>query len=105
MGGDKEKADHFINKLGDNLNHVAGSPILALRNLLIKLKNDDNYHLSKGQITWAVLYSWNNLVQGKPISRINVRERTKKSDNIIILDVNGKPIDFKKYRNIFYNFS
>ncbi len=103
MSGSEEKVDYFIKALGDGLGMQIGSPIIALRNLLLRVKNDDRYHLSKGQILWSILHAWNKFISGCQISRINPTERTSKSEILLILDYLGNPIDTEELSNRFYN--
>lgn len=70
----REKSNEFLTKLctGDNL--TKNSPILALRNRLIKAKIDNTYHLTSDMLVKNIIYCWEKFVNGENVKVIKVPE-------------------------------
>jgi hypothetical protein len=71
---DREKSYDFLSRLctGDNL--VNGSPILALRNKLIKAKIDKTYHLTGETLIKNIVYCWEKFINGETVKVIKLPE-------------------------------
>jgi hypothetical protein len=71
---DKEKSFEFLSKLstGDNLTN--NSPILALRNKLIKAKIDKTYYLTPDMLIKNIVYCWEKFLNGESVKVIKLPE-------------------------------
>jgi hypothetical protein len=71
---DKEKSYEFLSKLstGDSLTN--NSPILALRNKLIKAKIDKTYYLTPDMLIKNIVYCWEKFINGDSIKVIKLPE-------------------------------
>lgn len=71
---DKEKSFEFLSKLstGDNLTN--NSPILALRNKLIKAKIDKTYYLTPDMLIKNIVYCWEKFLNGDSVKVIKLPE-------------------------------
>lgn len=71
---DKEKSFDFLSKLctGDNL--MTGSPILALRNKLIKAKIEKSYHIGNDLLIKNIAYCWEKYLKGESVKIIKLPE-------------------------------
>lgn len=61
----KTDANEFVSKLCSGIGLEEGSPILALRNKLIKAKANDRYKLTKKDIVQYIILSWNKYRDGE----------------------------------------
>lgn len=71
---DKEKSYEFLTKLctGDSLSNQ--SPILALRNKLIKAKIDKTYHITPDLLIKNIVYCWEKFIRGENVKVIKLPE-------------------------------
>jgi hypothetical protein len=71
---DRDKSYEFLSKLatGDNLTNT--SPILALRNKLIKAKIDNTYYLTPDMLIKNIVYCWEKFINGEKVQKIKLPE-------------------------------
>lgn len=72
-----EKANDFLIKLCSGLNLTNGSPIIALRNKLIKSKSDPTYRLTNELLIKNILYCWEKHLKGDKVVKIKIPEDYK----------------------------
>jgi len=70
---DKDKADYFIEKISTGIDLGENSPIIALRNKLIKAKTNNRYKLTNMAMLENVVQSWNYLREGSEVKNIRIK--------------------------------
>jgi hypothetical protein len=71
---DTKLADEFISKLCTGVGLEEDSPIVVLRNKLIKTKFDKNYVIKNEELLKIICYSWEKFITGKKIKTIKLPE-------------------------------
>lgn len=71
---DREKSYEFLSKLSNGENLTDKSPILALRNKLIKAKTDKTYHLTPDTLVKTIVYCWEKFLKNESVKVIKLPE-------------------------------
>ena len=71
---DKDKSYEFLSKLSTGESLMDKSPILALRNKLIKAKTDKTYHLTPDALIKNIAYCWEKFVKNENVKVIKLPE-------------------------------
>lgn len=67
-------ANEFFDKLCTGVNVEEGSPVIALRNKLIKAKIDPTYKLTQKTLVDNFVYAWEKFISGAKIKNLRIPE-------------------------------
>ena len=71
---DEVLADEFLTKLSTGIDLKQGSPIISLRNRLLKSTTDDNYRITSETLMKLIAYSWEKFVKNETVKNLKLPE-------------------------------
>tara|TARA_Y100000389_G_scaffold195155_1_gene226102 strand:+ start:456 stop:1424 length:969 start_codon:yes stop_codon:yes gene_type:complete len=85
---DGEKSEQFLTMLCQGINLTQDSPVMALRNKLIRAKVDKNYKLTNEELLKNLTYAWSKFINNKKTKSLKLPENYEVGlDTQINLDI------------------